>query len=760
MNNLLDPTKSNELIYKGLSQHNGNLNQISSSSSIIIEDPSYQTIDSTVTSQNETESLIHCNSGNKSLTSLQISLNNSLTDCLPEMYQPIKNDGRKYKYIKNTSRLNSFKSGLHSLDDKGHNSSQLPESTIGSPDNTLFDSFKHLSILDPVNLKAVYQRHDPEFTNSSMIYQNQPNKSDSLDNLIQNLMPTQNNPSSSGVRRFIHTFLSSAMDLKVFGEPVPTYEHPQLTVCNESCVKILKRFHTSQSKLSELTSNFNDFTRPPGSICQLLLANPDIYVNDREFTSIIAFALTTPEYERKLVDLHSTLQGPIQLSSDVQLGQSALANFRDDEPLIANINVTDTGSVGKNEKSTVILNNEVSVAIPTDYDSPTKSDIHQGVNSRISSSSNLNTSRDQKQPGLVSASPSLPTGNHLPPVGSDKSNVSRSRHIKIQFSDSSTNFFCCIYYAAEFFRLRQLVMPNGDMSFIQSLSRCYHWDARGGKSGSLFMKTRDERFVIKELSSIEMKTFHEISHEYFDYLITSALDQRLCVLSRILGIFHVGFKNSASGEAHRFDVLVMENLFHGRTQLAYIYDLKGSLRKRLADESSKSIKISTNGITPNVDTAHEIDENMSYTDSSPSGCITSIGDNELSSEIFNQRIPVLLDQNLLNASIDNPLYLRVHSKNALSHCLNMDTTFLANLFIMDYSLLVGVDTSTNQLVVGLIDYLRKFTLDKRLEMIIKQTITSAQGPMPTILTPDLYRERFLYQLHSYFPWYLINGMIV
>ncbi|TPP63206.1 1-phosphatidylinositol 3-phosphate 5-kinase [Fasciola gigantica] len=77
---------------------------------------------------------------------------------------------------------------------------------------------------------------------------------------------------------------------------------------------------------------------------------------------------------------------------------------------------------------------------------------------------------------------------------------------------------------------------------------------------------------------------------------------------------------------------------------------------------------------------------------------------------------------------------------------------------MDYSLLVGVDPTTNQLVIGLIDYLRKFTLDKRLEMLIKQTITSAQGPMPTILTPDLYRERFLFQMDSYFPlvpdqWY-------
>ncbi|CAI2738942.1 unnamed protein product [Dicrocoelium dendriticum] len=69
---------------------------------------------------------------------------------------------------------------------------------------------------------------------------------------------------------------------------------------------------------------------------------------------------------------------------------------------------------------------------------------------------------------------------------------------------------------------------------------------------------------------------------------------------------------------------------------------------------------------------------------------------------------------------------------------------------MDYSLLVGIDPSTNQLVVGLIDYLRKFTFDKRMEMMIKQTITSAQAPPPTILTPDLYRERFLMQMDNYF----------
>nr|CAH8839447.1 unnamed protein product [Trichobilharzia regenti] len=757
MNSLSDTAKLSVSLQEGSSQCLDRSDEHLSSSSMTSGISFQKSVHSLAVDQSETRIL--ANSSNNIPTVTQTPLDDHpLTTSLLEVNQTTKNDNKSYKYIKSTSKLNSFKASLYTFGDNSQHVTLHNESkSNAADDNIAVDSSKHLSILDTINMKAVYQRNDPEISGSTLTHQNhhQSNKAEyTTDHHIRPTISSQTNPSTSGVRRFIHTFLSSAMDLKVFGEPVPANEHPQLIVCDESCITILKQFYISQSLSNESTSKGSDCSRPPASVCQLLLANPDIYVNDREFTSIIAFALTTSEYERKL------------LTSDVQLGQSALANFKEieDESAAIRTDISDLGNIDEHEKANVILDNEVPVVNPGDYESSVKSDIHQEVNnSKAPTSSHLTTPRDQKLSGLTSShSPNLPTGAHhsasSTSLGNDKSNVSRSRHIKIQFSDSSTNFFCCIYYASEFFRLRQLVMPNGDMTFIQSLSRCYHWDARGGKSGSLFMKTRDERFVIKELSSIEMKTFHEISQEYFDYLITAALDQRLCVLSRILGIFHVGFKNSASGEAHRFDVLVMENLFHGRTHLAYIYDLKGSLRKRLADESSNNITLSTNTATCNTDPAQEMDETVSNSAISSSGLAFSTKDNGLPSEIDKKHIPVLLDQNLLNASIDNPLYLRVHSKNALAHCLNTDTTFLANLFIMDYSLLVGVDTTSNQLVVGLIDYLRKFTLDKRLEMIIKQTITSAQGPMPTILTPDLYRERFLYQLHSYFPllpdqWY-------
>lgn len=51
---------------------------------------------------------------------------------------------------------------------------------------------------------------------------------------------------------------------------------------------------------------------------------------------------------------------------------------------------------------------------------------------------------------------------------------------------------------------------------------------------------------------------------------------------------------------------------------------------------------------------------------------------------------------------DNPLYVRGYSQGVLNKALNADTQFLASQLVMDYSLLVGIDDETNQLIVGLI----------------------------------------------------------
>ena len=52
--------------------------------------------------------------------------------------------------------------------------------------------------------------------------------------------------------------------------------------------------------------------------------------------------------------------------------------------------------------------------------------------------------------------------------------------------------------------------------------------------------------------------------------------------------------------------------------------------------------------------------------------------------------------------VDSPLYIRAHSKTALAFAIHYDATFLSRHLIMDYSLLVGLDEDSDELVVGVI----------------------------------------------------------
>jgi 1-phosphatidylinositol-3-phosphate 5-kinase len=48
------------------------------------------------------------------------------------------------------------------------------------------------------------------------------------------------------------------------------------------------------------------------------------------------------------------------------------------------------------------------------------------------------------------------------------------------------------------------------------------------------------------------------------------------------------------------------------------------------------------------------------------------------------------------------LYVRDLAPSVLNAALKSDTQFLASQLVMDYSLLVGIDDDTNQLIVGII----------------------------------------------------------
>ncbi|KAF7727960.1 1-phosphatidylinositol-3-phosphate 5-kinase [Apophysomyces ossiformis] len=173
------------------------------------------------------------------------------------------------------------------------------------------------------------------------------------------------------------------------------------------------------------------------------------------------------------------------------------------------------------------------------------------------------------------------------------------------------------------------------------------------------------------------------------------------VLAKILGFYSIGYKNSATGKSMRMDVLVMENLFYQRN-VKKIYDLKGSMRNRHVQSTGKQ------------------DE-------------------------------VLLDENLVELIYQKPLFIRAHSKETLRSSLHNDTLFLSGRNVMDYSLLVGIDEERHELVVGIVDFMRTFTWDKKLESWVKESgILGGGGKEPTIVSPRQYRIRFREAMERYF----------
>ncbi|RMZ53721.1 hypothetical protein APUTEX25_003255, partial [Auxenochlorella protothecoides] len=202
-------------------------------------------------------------------------------------------------------------------------------------------------------------------------------------------------------------------------------------------------------------------------------------------------------------------------------------------------------------------------------------------------------------------------------------------------------------------------------------------------------------FIVKELSRLEKQSFLESGPTFLRYWGTAQATGTSTSLAKILGVYQ-----ATIGKSETIDFLIMENIFYG-CDIHRIYDLKGSERDRYVAQGA-----STRGT-------------------------------------------VLLDQNLKEISLNNPLSITPASFEHLKGVLQEDTgkaaceEFLANQDVMDYSLLIGVDKNRRQLVIGVIDFIRQFTLDKALEMYVKKSgLLGGGGKEPTIISPKQYANRF------------------
>ncbi|RKP02070.1 hypothetical protein CXG81DRAFT_11243 [Caulochytrium protostelioides] len=257
---------------------------------------------------------------------------------------------------------------------------------------------------------------------------------------------------------------------------------------------------------------------------------------------------------------------------------------------------------------------------------------------------------------------------------------------------------CRVFFAEQFDALRRNC--HVDAFYIPSLSRCVHWDASGGKSGSSFMKTLDERLIVKQLSKPEFDSLVRFAPAYFEYMSHALFHALPTVLAKIFGFYQVAFKNQQTGKSTKLDFLVMENLWYDR-KISRIFDLKGSIRNRHVRSTGK--------------------------------------ENE-----------VLLDENLVELIYESPLFIREHSKKLLRGSVWNDTLFLSKLNVMDYSLVVGIDEEHNELVVGIVDFIRTFTWDKKVENWVKETAFLGGGGAPTVVSPRQYKTRFREAMDRYF----------
>lgn len=72
--------------------------------------------------------------------------------------------------------------------------------------------------------------------------------------------------------------------------------------------------------------------------------------------------------------------------------------------------------------------------------------------------------------------------------------------------------------------------------------------------------------------------------------------------------------------------------------------------------------------------------------------------------------------------------------------------------VMDYSMLVGIEEESQDLFVGIIDFIRPYTWDKQLENWVKASgiLGGPKNTAPTIISPDLYKTRFRKAMKTYF----------
>lgn len=158
---------------------------------------------------------------------------------------------------------------------------------------------------------------------------------------------------------------------------------------------------------------------------------------------------------------------------------------------------------------------------------PTQSSSYVSFNSELGSPSPLEGSQFSSFDGLALLDSLL---------ASERYKVDVSLGVTRSMTKGKYSVVCL--YADQFQELRSQCCPS-EVDFIASLARCRNWDAKGGKSKSVFAKTLDDRFIIKEIKKTEFESFEKFAPHYFNHLMQCFHNGNQTCLAKVFGIFQV-----------------------------------------------------------------------------------------------------------------------------------------------------------------------------------------------------------------------------
>ena len=331
--------------------------------------------------------------------------------------------------------------------------------------------------------------------------------------------------------------------------------------------------------------------------------------------------------------------------------------------------------------------------------------------------------------------------------------------LSYSFTVVESNYSVEILYPFDFHALRHS-LNGGDAVFVDSLYRTRAVRPTGGKSNSRFAISSDDEFIIKSINSKEEEFVRRFGPAFFWYAIKSVFQGMPSLLMPLLGVYTV----TSLKTKRRRSFVVMRNIASSGS--LHMFDLKGV------------------GMTRHVLTRRRAEpgKTISVEDSSPDssdhpGSPDSFGGNSArvlnaSTTGFEQR--VLWDQDFRAWSNNRPLLLSPSDDLFFQTALCNDSEFLSSLQVVDYSLFLAMNSMTvtsrppYTIFAGIIDYLRPFTWDKKIESVVKSVnnnivnigykITNSDpsqpglregsikqpdmAEAPTVIRPDLYARRF------------------